>query len=102
MGSNGGESAFRLGDDLWPEQGRISRDENEALELSFTGEELDEVLASMKVDSAPGPDGLPVAFFKRFWEILKCSILGLLNDFTLGRVDIARLNFGSLTLIPKV
>jgi mannosylglycoprotein endo-beta-mannosidase len=102
MGSDGGESAFRLGDDLWPEQGCISRDENEALELSFTGEELDEVLASMKVDSASGPDDLPVAFFKRFWEILKGPILGLLNDFALGRVDIARLNFGILTLIPKV
>jgi hypothetical protein len=72
------------------------------LELSFTGEELDEVLDSMKVDSAPGSDGLPVAFFKRFWEILKGLTLGLLNDFVLGRVDIARLNFGILTLIPKV
>jgi hypothetical protein len=29
-------------------------------------EELDEVLASMKPDSAPGPDGLLVVFFKRF------------------------------------
>jgi hypothetical protein len=102
MGSDGGESAFRLGDDLWPDQDRISRVENEALELSFTGVELDEVLASMKVDSAPGPDGLPVAFFKRFWGILKGPILGLLNDFALGRVDIARLNFGILSLIPKV
>jgi hypothetical protein len=102
MGSDRGESAFRLGDDLWPDQDRISRVENEALELSFTGEELDEVLASMKVDSAPGPDGLPVAFFKRFRGILKGPILGLLNDFALGRVDIARLNFRILTLIPKV
>jgi hypothetical protein len=26
----------------------------------------------------------------------------ILNDFALGRVDIARLNFGILSLIPKV
>jgi hypothetical protein len=56
----------------------------------------------MKVDSAPGPDGLPVAFFKKFWVILKGPILGILNDFVLGRVDISRLNSGILTLIPKV
>ena len=56
----------------------------------------------MKPDSAPGPDGLPVIFFKRFWEILKGPILQILNDFTLGRVDVARLNYGILTLIPKV
>jgi hypothetical protein len=26
----------------------------------------------------------------------------LLNDFTLGRVDIARMNYGIISLIPKV
>jgi hypothetical protein len=56
----------------------------------------------MKPDSAPGPDGLPVLFFRKFWGILKGPILHLLNDFTLGRVDIARLNFGIISLIPKV
>jgi hypothetical protein len=29
-------------------------------------------------------------------------VLQILNDFALGRVDIARLNFGILSLIPKV
>jgi hypothetical protein len=33
---------------------------------------------------------------------LKGPILQLLNDFTLGRVDIARLNYGIISLIPKV
>jgi hypothetical protein len=56
----------------------------------------------MKPDSAPGPDGLPVLFFKKFWGILKGTILQLLNYFALGRVDIARLNFGIISLIPKV
>jgi hypothetical protein len=36
------------------------------MELTFTAEELDAVLDSMKVDSTPGSDGLPVAFFKKF------------------------------------
>jgi hypothetical protein len=75
---------------------------NRELELTFTAEELEEVLLSMKPDSAPGPDGLPVLFFKRFWEILRAPILKILNDFALGRVDIARLNFGIISLIPKV
>nr|XP_051212000.1 uncharacterized protein LOC127329534 [Lolium perenne] len=56
----------------------------------------------MKPDSAPGPDGLPVLFFKKFWDILKGPILQILNDFALGRVNIARLNFGVISLIPKV
>jgi hypothetical protein len=56
----------------------------------------------MKPDSTPGPDGLAVLFFKRFWEIPRAPILAMLNDFALGRVDIARLNYGIISLIPKV
>jgi hypothetical protein len=96
MGTKGDPARFSMGVNLWEEG------ENRELELTFTPEELDEVLASMKPDSAPGPDGLPVVFFKRFWGILKGPILQLLNDFTLGRVDIARLNFGIISLIPKI
>jgi hypothetical protein len=40
--------------------------ENQDLELTFTAKELDEVLRSMKHDSAPSPDGLPFLFFKTF------------------------------------
>jgi hypothetical protein len=47
---------------------KFSMEENLALELTFMPDELDEVLHSMKVDSAPGQDGLPVSFFKKFWR----------------------------------
>ena len=70
--------------------------------LTFTEKEMDVVLASMKMDTAPGPDGLPVCFFKRFWKILRPVVLSITNDFSLGRMDIARLNFGILSLIPKI
>jgi hypothetical protein len=102
MGAVGEERAFFLAPDLWPEEKRVSDEENLGLELTFTAEDLEEVLLSMKLDSAPGPDGFPVLFFKRFWGVLKGPILQILNDFALGRVDIARLNFGVISLIPKV
>ena len=56
----------------------------------------------MKSDTAPGPDGFPVPFFKKFWPLVKNGVLHILNDFILGRIDISRLNFGVLSLIPKV
>jgi hypothetical protein len=102
MGAKGEERVFALGPDLWDADQKISDEENWGVEVAFTAEDLDEVLASMKPDSAPGPDGLPVLFFKRFWGILREPILQLLNDFALGRVDVARLNFGIISLIPKV
>jgi hypothetical protein len=56
----------------------------------------------MKVDTALGPDGFPVFFFKKLCGIYESPILQLLNDFDLGRVDVSRLNFGVISLIPKV
>jgi hypothetical protein len=69
---------------------------------SFTAEELDFVLHETKTDTAPGPDGLPVLFFKKFWPVLKPCVMEILNGFSVGRVDISRLNFGILSLLPKV
>jgi mannosylglycoprotein endo-beta-mannosidase len=68
MGTQGDTRAFSLHSELWPAGMRLSEEENNALSLTFTLHELDEVLASMKPDSTPGPDGFPVTFFKRFWE----------------------------------
>jgi hypothetical protein len=45
--------------------------------LSFSGEEVDGVLKSMKVDTAPSPDGFPVIFFKRLWALVKPYILAI-------------------------
>jgi hypothetical protein len=46
---------------LWAGQRCVSDLENEELRRSFTPEELDVVLKETKTDTAPGPDGLPVA-----------------------------------------
>ena len=77
-------------------------EENLALSLSFLPEELDAVLKETKTDTAPGPDGFPVAFFKQFWPSLNGLVLQILNGFMLGTVDIARLNYGILSLLSMV
>ena len=88
--------------DSWALSGRTSAEENHELALSFLPEELDKVLQETKTDTAPGPDGLPVLFFKSFWPLVRHLVLHILNGFALGLVDISRLNFGVLSLIPKV
>ena len=69
---------------------------------TFTEAELEFIVNDMNSDTDPRPDGFPVPFFKKFWGSLKGGVLHILNDFMLGRVDISRLNFGVLTLIPKI
>jgi hypothetical protein len=43
--------------------GHVSDEENHDLILIFTEKQMEQVLASMKVDTVLGPDGLPVIFF---------------------------------------
>jgi hypothetical protein len=85
---------------LWAEDRCVSPEENVKMAITFTEQDLEEVLAQTK--TAPDPDGLPVAFFKSFWNLVRPLVLGILNDFTLGRVDISWLNFGILALLPQV
>jgi hypothetical protein len=91
-----------LQEGTWTQEQMVSAVENEILLRSFSQEELVEVLKETKVDTAPGPDGFPVMFYKRCWPWIKTQVLQILNGFALGTVDIARLNFGILSLIPKV
>jgi hypothetical protein len=68
----------------------------------FTEEEVKETVFGMNEDSAPGPDGFGVAFYKKCWNIIKGELLEMVNDFYMGNLDINRLNYGVITLIPKI
>jgi hypothetical protein len=88
-------------DGLWAQNQRVSNAENLEMAISFTAQELDEVLALTKTETAPGPDGFPVIFFRTAWSWLKPLILAIPNEFALGRLDISRLNFGGLISDPQ-
>lgn len=71
------------------------------LTLPFTVEEVKKVVFELKQNKAPGPDGFLGEFYKRFWHIVKNDLMDLVNDFHNGYLDVERLNFGIITLIPK-
>ncbi|KAE8767428.1 hypothetical protein D1007_61195 [Hordeum vulgare] len=56
----------------------------------------------MKACSAPGPDGLLVVFFQRFWETMRPVIMPMFHEFYIGTLDMGRINFGAIALIPKL
>lgn len=91
-----------MGANAWERRGRLSRDDNMELTRPFTEEEVKKVVFSMKENSAPGPDGFGVAFYKKFWDTIKGGLLEMVNDIYMENLDLARLNFGVITLIPKV
>ena len=75
---------------------------NTFLRRPFNVDEIKLALASMGDLKAPGPDGMPAIFFKRFWDLVgpkvRQEILGVLN----GGPFPSGWNKTVIVLIPKV
>jgi hypothetical protein len=56
----------------------------------------------MKHNKAPGPDGFPVKFYQVFWSPIKDDLMAMFRDFHGGNLDPFSLNFGVISLIPKL
>jgi len=96
------QNTVNLADSVWGDYNRLNELDNTLLTRPFTEEEVKKVVFSMHPDSAPGPDGFSIAFYRGCWEIIKQDLMNMVNDFYLGKLDIKRLNYGVITLIPKV
>jgi hypothetical protein len=81
---------------------QLEEEDKDLLISPFSLEEIKEVVFSLKHNSAPGPDGFPSEFFQDFWDTIKSDLFNLFNSFHDGSLNIERLNFGKVTLIPKV
>ncbi|KAL5675966.1 hypothetical protein ACJX0J_012097, partial [Zea mays] len=52
-------------------------------------------------NKAAGPDSIPAEFYQICWDIVKKDIVSLFQDFHAGHLDVSRLNYGIITLLPK-
>ena len=79
----------------------ISNSDKEYLEKPITPQELDLALSQMQEGKAPGRDGLPVEFYKKFWVILRPLLLEVYNEaFERGYLH-DNMVLGVIKLIPK-
>ncbi|WVZ57425.1 hypothetical protein U9M48_007811 [Paspalum notatum var. saurae] len=95
-------SGQRVTDVLQAVKRKVTSSMNEFLLKSFTGEEVEEALNGIGDLKAPGPDGIPSIFYKRFWalmgEQIKKEVLAVLNGMNMPQ----RWNETIIVLIPKV
>lgn len=56
-------------------------------------------MANNKVASL---DNIPIELYQICWEIMKEDIINLFHDFHTGNLDVSRINYGIITLLPKV
>lgn len=64
-------------------------------------EEIIHALCSMGVEKAPGPDGLPVAFFRAHWDMIREYFIKMIRHFFSTKSLSAFINDTNLVLIPK-
>ena len=64
--------------------------------------EVREAIFQMKYNKAPGPDGFPAEFYQVFWSIIKDDLIAMFRDFHNEDLRLFSLNFGIVTLIPKL
>ena len=81
---------------------QVTDAENDTLISAFTEIEVKEAVFQMEHNKAPGPNGFPAEFFQVFWEIIKKNLMSLFKDFHEERLPLYSLNFGVITLLPKI
>jgi hypothetical protein len=96
-------SAGQINDDLLqyvPQS--VTTAMNDNLSLPYTTEEVRKALDSIGDLKAPGPDGMPAIFYKKFWHILgdkvQAEVLEVLNGGEMPQ----GWNETEIVLIPKV
>nr|CAD1832650.1 unnamed protein product [Ananas comosus var. bracteatus] len=72
-----------------------------SLHSPFTLEEVKTAIFSSAPEKAPGPDGLPMVFYQRFWNVIKDDMWEVFNCFYNGTSNLQEINGGWVCLRPK-
>lgn len=96
------EYEVQLDPSIWDGISKVSEDENAFLWRPFSEDEIKIAFRQMEKNKAAGPDKIPIEFYQSCWEIIRLDILQLFDDFYNQRVDISRLNYRIITLLPKI
>ena len=80
----------------------ITNEQNAMLAVEFVKAEVEEALQQMAPLKAPGPNGLPLLFYQKFWPSIGEDVSkAVLNYLNLGSIP-SSINHTFITLIPKV
>ena len=80
---------------------KISDDDRDFIDSDITVTDLRKALNEMNENSAPGPNGLTVKFYKTFFTELAPLLIQMINNAINGEGLSAELKQSNITLIPK-
>jgi hypothetical protein len=96
------EGNFSLDETRTDDIPQVSTLENDLLTAEYLEEEVRKAIFQMEHNKAPGPDGFPTEFYQTFWDTIKGDLLELFGFLHAGQLELFRLNFGEIILLPKV
>ena len=74
---------------------------NDGLCADFAEKEIAHALFQIGPLKSPGPDGFPVRFYQRNWDVLKEEVVGSVKQFFTDGAIPSELNTTTIVLIPK-
>jgi hypothetical protein len=95
-------NVFHFDHGIWEPHEKLDAADNEILSRPFSIKEVKDAIFSMAKNKAPGPDNIPIEFYQHCWDIVKFDIMNLFTAFHAGTLDVQRLNYGIITLLPKI
>lgn len=100
--SPGENHDIHIDQSLWAELDHVSDAKNEELCKASSELEIKTALCQMEKNKAADPDRIPIEFYQACWDIVKSDIIQLFDDFHANKVDTSRINYGIITLLPKL
>jgi hypothetical protein len=95
-------SGVHMSSTFWSSEDQLNEMDRNRLEEPFSEKDMVGAIEGMKSDSAPVSNGFTVAFFKKLCHHIKYEIMKIVGDFNDAKLDLQRLNYGVITLVPKV
>ena len=80
---------------------QLTTDQRAILLRPFMMEEVQSAIAGLNGEGAPGPDGLPVLFYKEFWALVKGDVMPTLEELRSSQANMERINKSYLFMLPK-
>jgi hypothetical protein len=94
-------NTVRLGETFWEADEKFTDEDNAILEAEFSEAEVKSAVFESYAEGALGPDGFSFLFYQKICPLIKGDLMKLMHAFSRGEINIARLNYIVITLIPK-
>jgi hypothetical protein len=96
------EGNFSMDESRTDDIPQVTVEENNLLTAHYTEKEVKKAIFQMEQNKAPGLDGFAAEFYQNFWKVIKSDLLELFGFLHAGQLELFRLNFGEIILLPKI